>query len=92
MHEKNLAWRAKPQSDPAQELDAWVIPGCGSLHDFLNRGLQAVPQTSGAACSNGEQEGEVLVIRGFDNLLHYLDWLDAQAMLATRMPGSGSKN
>lgn len=92
MHDKNLVGRTKPQPEVTQELDAWVIPGCGSLHDFLKRGLHSVPQMAAPDSGNAASEGEVLVIRGFDNLLHYLDWLDAQAMLASRMPGSSSNN
>ncbi len=82
MFKDNLARKIVPDTDVRQETHTLVIPGCSSLHEFLQRHVPVQQPVQGIQ-DDERKEGEVLVIRGFDNLLHYLDWLDAQACQAT---------
>jgi hypothetical protein len=91
MYKDNLARKMVVDTDVKQEPHTLVIPGCSSLHEFLRRNMPAQQPVQGGQ-GDEFKEGEVLVIRGFDNLLHYLDWLDAQACLASGYNRSESEN
>jgi hypothetical protein len=52
--------------------DSLVIEGCCNLQQFL----LATESDPSAFALTAEDKKDVLVIRGFDNLLHYLDWFD----------------
>lgn len=52
--------------------DSLVIEGCRNLPQFL----LADGCDPNAFAFAAEDNKDVLVIRGFDNLLHYLDWFD----------------
>jgi hypothetical protein len=52
--------------------DSLVIEGCSSLQQFL----LACQPGSEEALPEALRKDDALVIRGFDNLLHYLDWFD----------------
>lgn len=88
MYRNNLARKAVPDENSLAQAHELVIPGCRNLVEFLEHGLH-VPQP---IQSGDGVEGDVLVIRGFDNLLHYLDWLDAQASQSSAYKSHESKN
>ncbi len=52
--------------------DSLIIEGCSSLQQFL---LACQPGAE-APLPDTVRKEDALVIRGFDNLLHYLDWVD----------------
>ncbi len=91
MCKDNLARKTVPETDVRQETHTLVIPGCSSLHEFLQRHVPVQQPVQGIQ-DDERKEGEVLVIRGFDNLLHYLDWLDAQACQAAACNTSPAEN
>lgn len=74
-----------PEPDP--EPDAWVVDSCPSSLHFWQHYQQhaALPEPAMLASKPGS-EGEVLVIRGFDNLLHYLDWYDSVQAATGKVP------
>jgi hypothetical protein len=59
-----------PEADFYSE--SLVIQGCRNLQQFL---LANEPDPSAFSLAETDKEN-VLVIRGFDNLSHYLDWFD----------------
>ncbi len=74
------------------EPEEWVVPACRSPLHFWQQ-YQHTTEWPGPAllASNPGQEGDVLVIRGFDNLLHYLDWFDS-VYAASGKPSARTEN
>ncbi len=67
-----------PVGIPDPEPFEWVVESCRSPLQFWQQCQQQAefPEPAMLASKPGSG-GEVLVIRGFDNLLHYLDWYDS---------------
>lgn len=76
-----------PAGMPDPEPDEWVVESCRSPLQFWQQYQEQAefPEPALLASKPGT-EGEVLVIRGFDNLLHYLDWYDSVQAAAGKVP------
>lgn len=74
-----------PVGSPDPEPEAWVVTGCSTPLDFWQQCQQQAQLPEPAmVVSHPGGSGDVLVIRGFDSLLHYLDWLDAVCVAGNR--------
>ena len=76
-----------PVGMPDPEPDAWGVDSCpSSLHFWQHYQQHAEFSEPALLASKPGKEGEVLVIRGFDNLLHYLDWYDSVHVATGKVP------
>lgn len=73
--------KANPVADVDPMPDAWVVHGCRTSVDFWQMCLPLPPVPKDVelamAANQPDTGGELKVMRGFDNLLHWLDWFDS---------------